>query len=43
MRLWRHTIDNIIGDGILLVAGACAAIAFILLASQILMDLTGNK
>jgi hypothetical protein len=42
MRLWRHMIQNIIGDAVLIVAGSCAAIGFTLLVSDILIDLTGN-
>ncbi len=42
MRLWRYHVQNIIGDLPLIIAGSCAAIGFILFASRILMDLTGN-
>lgn len=42
MRLWRHTIDNLIGDSVLIIAGGSAVIGVVLLLSQILIDLTGN-
>lgn len=43
MRLWKVTIQNWIGDSILSLGIGMAAIATVLLASDILMDLTGNK
>ncbi len=42
MRLWHHMIQNLIGDGVLLMAGGCAVTGIVLLLSQILIDLTGN-
>lgn len=42
-RLWKHTIENWIGDSVLSLGIGMAAIAAVLLASDIAMDLTGNK
>lgn len=42
MRLWKHTIENWIGDSVLALGVGMASIGAILLASQILIDLTGK-
>jgi hypothetical protein len=42
MRLWRHHLQNWIGDWVLAVGVACVVIPTILLASQIIIDVTHN-
>jgi hypothetical protein len=43
MRLWKITIQNLIGDYIIWMGVGMTAIGTVLLASDMLMDLTGNK
>lgn len=42
MRLWRHMIQNWIGDIPLIIGIGCTAIGIVLLLSQIIIDVTHN-